>query len=133
MYGARWHRAGTPVIYTASALSLAVLEVFVHLDPEDEPSDLVAVMADIPASVRVSHVQRRELPQDWSADPPPRALVDLGMRWLMDATAAVLAVPSAIVPSELNYLLNPRHPDFRKIRVGRPQPFSFDPRLWKRR
>jgi RES domain-containing protein len=41
----------------------------------------------------------------------------------------VLAVPSAIIPSETNYLLNPRHPTFRTTRVRRPQPFSFDPRL----
>ncbi|MBI4246749.1 MAG: RES domain-containing protein [Candidatus Rokubacteria bacterium] len=131
-YGARWHRAGIPVVYTASSLALAALEVFMHIDTEEEANDLVAVMAEIPASVRGTHVRLTQLPDDWRAYPSPQACIDLGTRWMTAGTTAVLAVPSAVVPSELNYLLDPRHPAFRKIRVGRPQPFSFDPRLWKR-
>lgn len=103
-----------------------------HLDTEEEATDLVAVMAKIPASVQVAHVRLTQVPHGWRAYPSPQACVDLGTRWMTAATTAVLAVPSAIVPSELNYLLNPLHPNFRKIRVGRPEPFSLDPRLWKR-
>ena len=89
-------------------------------------------MADIPASVRTRRVQVAQLPRDWRAYPSPETMADIGMRWIEGGDTAVLAVPSAIVTSELNYLLHPRHPDFRKIRVGRPRRFSFDPRLWKR-
>ena len=103
-----------------------------HLDTEEEANDLVAVMAEIPASVRVAHVRLTQVPHGWRAYPSPQACVDLGTRWMTAGMTAVLAVPSAIVPSELNYLLNPLHPDFRKIRVGRLEPFSLDPRLWKR-
>ena len=103
-----------------------------HLDTDEEANDLVAVMAEIPASVRVAHVRLNQLPHDWRAYPSPQVCVDLGTRWMAASTTAVLAVPSTIVPAELNYLLNPLHPDFRKIRVHRNEPFSFDPRLWKR-
>src|SRR3972149_4085147 len=72
------------------------------------------------------------LPPDWRAYPAPRACAELGTRWIAARSTAMLAVPSAVVPSEPDYLLNPLHADFRRIRVGRPQPFSFDPRLWKR-
>ena len=54
-----------------------------------------------------------------------------GSAWLRRARTAVLEVPSVIVPSERNYLLNPRHPDFARLRIGRPTPFVFDPRMWK--
>ncbi|OGK87308.1 MAG: hypothetical protein A2W08_05860 [Candidatus Rokubacteria bacterium RBG_16_73_20] len=131
-YGARWHRAGVPVVYTATSLALAALEILVHLDTEEEAADLVAVVAAIPASVRVARVRLAQLPPDWRAYPAPRACAELGTRWIAARSTAVLAVPSAVVPSEPDYLLNPLHADFRRIRVGRPQPFSFDPRLWKR-
>lgn len=93
---------------------------------------LAAVPADLPGNVTISRVDRSELPSDWRGYPGPDALRDLGSRWAEQLKSAVLAVPSVIIPHEPNYLLNPRHHDFKKIRVGRPQPFSFDPRLWKR-
>ena len=103
-----------------------------HLDREEEGADLGAVVAAIPASVRVARVRLAQLPPDWRAYPAPRACAELGTRWIAARSTAMLAVPSAVVPSEPDYLLNPLHADFRRIRVGRPQPFSFDPRLWKR-
>ena len=64
--------------------------------------------------------------------PPPEDLAEIGTRWIQARNTLVLAVPSAIIPRELNYLLNPLHPRFKRIRVGPPEPFFFDPRLWKR-
>jgi RES domain-containing protein len=82
-------------------------------------------------------VARREiavdaLPTTWRRYPAPDALADLGTAWVRAAATAVLVVPSAIVPQERNILLNPAHPDFRRIRLGTREPFSFDPRLWRR-
>ncbi|HTY76763.1 MAG TPA: RES domain-containing protein [Candidatus Bathyarchaeia archaeon] len=71
-------------------------------------------------------------PRVWRVFPRPVALADLGTRWATGLESAVLAVPSAVIPQELNYLLNPRHPHFKLIQIGRPVPFAFDPRLWKR-
>jgi RES domain-containing protein len=77
-------------------------------------------------------VRSSNLPSTWRATPAPEALADIGMRWIEAGASAVLAVPSAIIPHELNYLLDPRHAHFGRIRVGLPEPFSFDPRLRKR-
>lgn len=124
---------GTPVVYTSATLSLAALELLARLSRRNlAGQQFVAVRADIPGNVRVTTIERSELPTDWRAYPAPDPLRETGTRWAAEQTTAVLAVPSVLIPTELNYLLNPRHPDFRKIRVGRPEPFSFDPRLWKR-
>ncbi len=73
-----------------------------------------------------------QLGRDWRDDPAPERLAELGTRWLREGKTAVLAVPSAVIPREGNYLLNPLHSAFRNARIGRPERFAFDPRMWKR-
>jgi RES domain-containing protein len=117
-------------VYTSASLSLAALELLAHLTRDIEtPPDLVAIAAEIPDRVRVTRIAIDELPVNWRRAPASPALAAIGARWIRDATTAVLAVPSAIIPEETNYLLNPRHPQFATIRVRRSQPFVFDPRL----
>lgn len=118
-------------MYTSATLSLAALEYFIHLDPAEAPPDLVAIPADIPDGVSRSEVESADLPTNWRSYPAPEFLADLGTEWLRSGRTAVLLVPSVIVPQERNYLLNPAHRDFRVVRAGTPEPFSFDPRMWK--
>ena len=120
------------VVYTSATLSLAALEYFVHLDPADAPTDLIAIPAEIPDAVARREIAADTLPPTWRDYPAPDHLADLGTAWVRAGTTAVLVVPSAIVPPERNVLLNPAHRDFRRIRRGTPEPFSFDPRMWKR-
>lgn len=130
-YGGRWNRPGTRMVYCSSTLALAVLEVFVHLDPELAPPNLVAIPAVIPAGIDSELLEEASLPTDWRSYPAPERLRDLGTNWVRSGRTAVLSVPSCIVPHELNVLLNPAHPDFSRIHPGKPEPFSFDPRMWK--
>jgi RES domain-containing protein len=130
--GGRWNHRGVAVVYTSATLSLAALEYFVHLDPADVPGDLVAIPAEIPDTLTRREITADSLPANWQAYPAPDQLANLGTAWVRARTTAVLIVPSAIVPQERNVLLNPGHPDFRRIRLGAPAPFSFDPRLWRR-
>lgn len=132
--GGRWNRRGTAVVYTSATLSLALLEYFVNLGAADDaPTDLVSVAADIPDGVAITSVAIAALPRGWRRYPAPEALAELGARWVEQRGAAVLSVPSAVVPGERNYLINPAHPDFRRITVGRPEPFPLDARMWKSR
>ena len=131
IFGGRWNHPGTRVVYTGATVSLAALELFVNLDPDVCPDDLVAIPAGIPRAVKVTRVERTDLPRCWQRYPAPVQLQDLGNRWVADGATAVLAVPSAVVPQERNYLLNPAHPDFRRMRIGRPESFRFDLRMWK--
>jgi RES domain-containing protein len=119
------------VVYTSATASLAALEYFVNLDVDEAPSDLVLVPTDIPEDVAVEAVPRERLPHGWRKAPAPEALTRLGADWARSRRTLVLSVPSAVVPQERNYLLNPAHPDFARVSAGRPEPFSFDPRMWK--
>jgi RES domain-containing protein len=131
LYGGRWNRKGVPMVYTAESQSLAMLELLV----QDEPlrARYAMIPAEIPNTVRIGRITLAELPDDWH-DPGAREhLRMLGGEWIASRSSAVLAVPSVVVPAETNYLLNPRHPSFSKIRIGTPQAFLTDPRLLSRR
>ena len=119
-----------PAVYTAAHLSLAVLEILVHVPAEEDlPTDLVAISADVPDDFGVEHVRVDELPPGWRRTPAPPLLADRGTAWLTAARTVVLAVPSAVIPAETNYILNPAHPEFRAIVVHRAERFDLDLRL----
>lgn len=130
LFGGRWNSPGVPVVYVASTRSLAVLEMAVHLDR----STLLASFVLIPCGFDdglVTMIDRRVLPTQWRSNPPPPELAAIGDAWVKQAPSAVLAIPSAIIEEETNFLLNPAHPDFSKISIGDPQDFEFDLRLIK--
>lgn len=108
-----------------------MVEYFVHIDPESSPKDLVLVTAEIPNSVSRTSVSQRLLPANWREMPAPSELAAIGDRFARERRAAILIVPSALAPSESNWLINPRHPDFRRIRVQPLEPFDYDPRLFR--
>ncbi len=128
-FGGRWNLPGTAVVYTAESLSLAALELLVNVDTEDLPGSLVSFTAEIPPSVRIRHLDPGDLPRGWRTYPTPARLQQIGAAWARDLETAVLSVLSAVVPDDRFYVLNPSHPSFSKIRIGRPEPFGFDPRL----
>ena len=119
------------MVYTSSTLSLAALETLAHFDEEEAPARLVAIPADIPQDLSITRIKASELASNWRTTPSPESLAEIGTRWAAARDSLLLAVPSAIIPEDLNYLLNPLHPQFKRIRIGRPKPFSFDPLLWK--
>ena len=123
------------MVYTASHLSLAVVEKLVHVDPDLIPDRLVAFEIEIPdEGASREEFPLNHLPADWSAEPPGAGTRDIGRAWLTDLTRpGVLVVPSAVVPRETNYLLNPAHPDARRWSVVSREPFRFDARLLGRR
>ena len=125
----RWHRIGTPVVYCASSPSLAALEVLVHIDRRHAPDDLRLLVIEIPDDLQIEDVEPVSLPRGWEQIPAPAQLQALGSEWLGSLRSAVLRVPSALLPVERNFLLNPRHPDATRIRVVADQAFAFDRRL----
>ena len=131
LYGGRWNHAGVLLVYTSESLSLSALEFFVNLEPALAPAGLVAASASVPADLPVRSIGIAELPAGWRNYPAPEALKDLGTAWARGGETAALWVPSAVIPRERNLLLNPRHPDFGRIRILPAEPFSFDPRMWK--
>ena len=127
-YGSRWNPKGVPMVYTASTLSLAALEALVHFAIDTAPLDYVALTIRVPDAA-VERVAAKTLPADWNATPSPPACQELGARWAAEGRSLGLAVPSAVVPSEDNILLNPLHPDFAKVALEKQETFLFDSRL----
>jgi RES domain-containing protein len=119
-------------VFASATLSLATLERFVHTDPDLEPDDLVAISVTIDSRIAIEAVAMGDLPKHWRAHPPPPELILIGERWLQRAGAAVLSVPSVVIPQERNFVINPNHADFRNIKVERSEPFSFVARMWRR-
>jgi RES domain-containing protein len=109
-----------------------MLEYFVHLDVNDPPPDLVLATADVPDNVSRKRIDASRLPTGWRATPPPPALVRLGDDFVERSEHCILLVPSAIAPRENNWLVNPQHPDFKKITGRDIEPLNHDPRMFRR-
>jgi RES domain-containing protein len=129
----RWTQRGRPVVYTSGSVSLAVLEYTVNYRRRGWVPALVLGRAKIPDSVAIETVRSADLPANWFAAAAPASLQDIGEDWLERGATAILKVPSAVVPEEWNYVLNPQHADLRQIVVPPPEPFSFDRRLARTR
>ena len=128
LYGGRWNSVGTAIVYTAESQSLAALEVVVHLDSSELLRHYVVFEVGIDESLIV-RPGVAELPRNWKANPPPRKIQMIGDAWAAAGTSPVLQVPSAVLPAEHDFLLNPLHRDFARLVIGKPTPFRFDPRL----
>lgn len=129
-YGGRWNPVGYPVVYASQSRALAVLETFVHLTLEARAMGgfLIYEIA-LPKAARSKHYDGPV--QAWRQPRSPGASREAGRAWLSEGTALAFVVPSVIVPQEANYVLNVRHPQFARLRISKPEQFSFDPRLWK--
>jgi RES domain-containing protein len=129
-FGGRWSSPGVRLVYASEHLSLAMVEYFVHIDPDNPPKDLVVVMADVPENVSRVHLNPKQLPADWRRSPAPPSLAAIGDAFVRGRRAAILVVPSVVAPAEFNWLIDPQHPGFSKIRVHRPEPFQYDARFF---
>ena len=128
--GYRWNSLNTKLVYTAESRALAILEVSVHLDlSEDLPLDRFYVEIEIPDELTILEVNIEDLPVDWDSKPPTNVTQAIGDDFVIENEGAILKVPSSIVPQEFNYLINPNHPDFKKIRLINQAQMTFDSRL----
>ena len=127
-FGGRWNSQGRRAVYASATKSLALLEVIVHLDVGRPLPKLVAFTFEVDPKL-VETMTPRRLPRSWRTVDGMRLTQRLGDEWLAAGRMLALAVPSAIVPEESNYLLNPMHPAFAKLKIGPPVPFVLDPRL----
>jgi RES domain-containing protein len=130
LFGGRWSSPGTRIAYTAEHLSLAMVEYFVHIDTNDPPKDLVVVAADIPDNVSRVVMTPHELPSNWRQVPAPPGLAVIGDSFAAQRKSAILVLPSALVLSESNWLINPVHPEFAEIKMHPPEPFQYDARFF---
>jgi RES domain-containing protein len=128
IWGGRWNPAGYPAVYCAENLSLAILELIVHLEDDIDIESFIAVPVSFDSKT-VRTLDSSQLPEAWDDLPIGPASMGVGKQWLDEKNFLALKVPSIIVPIESNYILNPLHPDFGQIEIGEPQGIRFDPRI----
>ena len=131
IYGGRWNKKGSSLLYTASNRSLATVEYLVHLPMALIPIDVYIVELYIPDEVQFEQIEIDKLPKDWANYPAPFSLAKIGTDWINKNESLLLKVPSCIVKDEYNFLINPKHIEFDKIRINNTQPYNFDNRLLK--
>jgi RES domain-containing protein len=130
-YGGRWNSPGLRVVYVSEHQSTAALEIFVHRVPFILEEKYKAFYLEWPDDF-TEILPAKKLPSNWRISPPPAETMEIGDRWVQENRSAVLALPSAISPADTNFLLNPKHPDFKRIRIHPPIDYDFDPRLLDR-
>jgi RES domain-containing protein len=132
LYAGRWNPAGTPMLYASTSLALACLEILVHLSPRQTPADYVCSKARFkpPDGAEAEYLAVTDFRGDLrDVDSTRRA----GLTWATQRKSVGLLVPSVIIPTEMNVLLNPLHPAFEELTWDDPEPFEFDRRLFKTR
>jgi RES domain-containing protein len=118
-------------VYTAASLSLAILEISVHLQQTAFLSSYVVFELGF-SDTLVQELDPALLPPNWRVSPAPPTTLAIGDDWIRTSSSAVLRVPSVIVPSEYNFLINPAHSDFSSITIGKPNPLDVDDRLLRK-
>lgn len=130
LFGGRWNSPGTRVGYASDSIALATLEVLAHLQSTAILQSYVLAAIDFPEDL-VEVLDPAFLPRGWRRYPSPPENQAVGDRWVTEGRSLVLRVPSAIIPSAANFLINPQHPRFGRVVIRRPERFVFDPRLLK--
>lgn len=128
-YGGRWNSKGTRIIYTAGSLSLAILEILVHIE---DYSIISGLYSAIPVEFDESLVQKLDpmkVPPGWDGPEPIAATQIVGDTWIKNSSSVLLEVPSAVVTLESNFLINPVHEDFEYVKIGEGNPLNIDERL----
>lgn len=127
--GGRWNSVGLSLLYTASYRSLALLEILVHTTNNYVPDDLRLITIEIPDTILIKEILHEEISDELNRKKAQAQFQTIGDKWIKSQTSLILKVPSVIIPEEFNYLINPLHKDFHKVKIIETKLFRFDERL----
>jgi RES domain-containing protein len=126
--GARWNAPGTSMLYTSEHISLCALEMLVNIILTEVKINFHLLQISVPENASLSLVTAQKLKQNWRDDEGYTNFI--GNEFCKNKDSLLLKVPSAVISEEYNYLINPTHPDFKKIKILNSKPFIFDQRLF---
>lgn len=128
-YGGRWNRKGSPVLYTGESKEIALLEIIVHTPPALIPAlDILTI--EIPEN-SIIEIGLKDVPDNWTNYPAPEILAEIAENWIDSNKSIALKVPSCIIHTSHNYILNCRHPEYKKVKIRDQRRFQFDRRLFE--
>jgi len=128
-FGGRWNEQGTAILYASQNESLAALEILAHTPISEIPDDLSLLVLSIPESIVLERVDPNELPENWREYPSSNELARIGSRWVGSRSSLMLKVPSALVRTDWNVLINPDHPEMDMVNIKEVLHFQFDSRI----
>ena len=131
IFGGRWNSKGLSLLYTCESRALCITEIAVHTPLGIVPLDYSLCFIEIPENSPILEISNDDLPLDWRSFPHAESTQILGNKFIREKKHLVLKVPSAVVPGEYNYLINPSHSNFNTIRIIKTEAFLFDERLFK--
>ena len=129
IHGGRWSHKGINVVYTSESRALATTEYLVRTPMGMIPVGLRMVMIQIPKNTSTETIGPAKLPAHWRIYPVPIEIADFGFRWVVENRSLTLRVPSAVVPGDFNILINPSHPENKKVKIKSVEPYELDERL----
>jgi RES domain-containing protein len=128
LHGGRWNLIGEACLYASASKALSVLEYAANVSLEEMPYSLSVTVYQLPAKCW-KQFGIESLPENWDLIPAPEETKRWGSQYLQQAKILALKLPSVIIPSEFNFILNPLHPDFKKVKIKEVQAFTFDRRI----
>jgi RES domain-containing protein len=128
--GGRWNSKGTAIVYTSESRALCTTEIAVHTPFGNLPLGYELITVEIPDNFPVKEIQPSELPENWKSFPHQHFTQQIGDKFVRDSIYLILKVPSAVVPGDYNYLLNPNHVGAGSVKIIKTEPFDFDDRLF---
>lgn len=128
--GGRWNSKGIAILYTSESIALCTVEIAVHMPLGIVPADYHLIQIEVPDDASIQELKLEDLPPNWKSFPHANSTQEMGDAFVLDSEYLLLKVPSATVQGTYNYLLNPRHKNFRDVGITQTTPFEFDKRLF---
>jgi RES domain-containing protein len=127
--GGRWNSKGTALLYTSQSRALTFAEISMHIPLGIVPKDYFLITIEIPDTADISELTEADMPADWRSNPHSDSTQKIGDKFAKELKHLVLRVPSAVVPGDFNYLINPLHAMMSKVTIADVEPFEFDSRF----
>ena len=129
LVGGRWNSPGVAMLYTSENRALALAEYWVHVHPSNLPTDVCVVEIEVPDTARIMSIPLSSLPENWRVEPPLTSLRQAGDQWVLNKQSLILEAPSAVMPLESNYILNPAHQVMARVSIISTTVYVWDRRM----
>lgn len=129
LHGGRWNSKGVAMLYTSQSRALSLAELAIHLPVGIIPKNYFLIDIYIPDDTHIIEIKIKDLPSDWRSNPHSNSTQMIGDQFISESKSLVLQVPSAVVPGDFNFLINPKHPEITKVKIKNVEAFEFDSRF----
>ncbi|MGI8598118.1 MAG: RES family NAD+ phosphorylase [Chitinophagaceae bacterium] len=129
LYGGRWNSKGVAMLYTSQSRALAFAEVAIHIPVSIVPKDYFLISINTSEKASILKLAEKDMPADWRSNPHSNSTQKIGDQFIVESKYLIFQVPSAIVPGDFNFLINPNHSLIKEVTIKYVEPFEFDNRF----